>query len=89
MIAATDYLKTYTEQLRAFIPGDYVALGTEGFGRSDTRKKLRHFFEVDRHFVTVAALKALADQGAIKASVVTKALKHFGIDSEKPDPMSV
>ena len=89
VIAATDYLKTYAEQLRAFIPGDYVALGTEGFGRSDTRKKLRHFFEVDRHFVAVAALKALADQGAIKASVVTKALKQFGIDSEKPDPMSV
>ncbi|AGN11299.1 pyruvate dehydrogenase (acetyl-transferring), homodimeric type [Simiduia agarivorans] len=90
VIAATDYMKTYTEQLRAFIPADtYIALGTEGFGRSDTRAKLRHFFEVDRYFVTIAALKALADEGVIKAADVTKAIKKFGIDPAKADPMSV
>jgi pyruvate dehydrogenase E1 component len=64
-------------------------LGTEGFGRSDTRKQLRHFFEVNRYFVVVAALKSLADQGKIKPDVVAKAINTFGIDPEKADPMSV
>ena len=88
-IISTDHLKTYSEQLRAYIPGDYTVLGTEGFGRSDTRTKLRHFFEVNRYFVVIAALKSLADQGKIKADVVAKAIKKFGIDPEKADPMSV
>ena len=88
VIIATDYLKTYAEQLRAYVPGDYTVLGTEGFGRSDSRQKLRHFFEVDRHFVTIAALKSLADQGKIKADVVSKAIKQFGIDPDKADPMT-
>ncbi len=88
IIAATDYMKLYAEQLRAFMPRTYAVLGTDGFGRSDTRKKLRHFFEVDRHFVVVAALKALADDGDIDAAVVAKAIKEFGIDPEKPEPIS-
>ncbi|MDR7089886.1 pyruvate dehydrogenase (acetyl-transferring), homodimeric type [Cellvibrio fibrivorans] len=88
-VIATDNLKTYSEQLRAYIPGSYTVLGTEGFGRSDTRTQLRHFFEVNRYFVVVAALKSLADQGKIKAEVVAKAIKKFGIDPEKADPMSV
>jgi len=88
VIIATDYLKTYAEQLRAYIPADYTVLGTEGFGRSDSREKLRHFFEVDRYFVTIAALKSLADQGKIKAEVVSKAIKQFGIDTDKADPMT-
>jgi pyruvate dehydrogenase E1 component len=88
-VIATDNLKTYSEQLRAYIPGSYTVLGTEGFGRSDTRTQLRHFFEVNRYFVVVAALKSLADQGKIKADVVAKAIKKFGIDPEKADPMSV
>ncbi|WP_049721890.1 pyruvate dehydrogenase (acetyl-transferring), homodimeric type [Gilvimarinus polysaccharolyticus] len=88
-IIATDYMKNYAEQLRAFIPGDYQVLGTDGFGRSDSRKKLRHFFEVDREFVVIAALKSLADQGKIKADVVAKAIKQFGIDPEKADPLTV
>lgn len=88
-IISTDNLKTYSEQLRAYIPGSYTVLGTEGFGRSDTRTQLRHFFEVNRYFVVVAALKSLADQGKIKADVVAKAIKKFGIDPEKADPMSV
>jgi len=88
-VIATDNLKTYSEQLRAYIPGSYTVLGTEGFGRSDTRTQLRHFFEVNRYFVVIAALKSLADQGKIKADVVAKAITKFGIDPEKADPMSV
>ena len=89
VIAATDYMKAYVEQLRDFIPRSFSVLGTDGFGRSDTRKKLRHFFEVNRYFIVVAALRALADEGMIKAEVVSKAIKEFGIDANKPDPMSV
>ena len=88
-IIATDNLKTYSEQLRAYVPGTYTVLGTEGFGRSDTRTQLRHFFEVNRYFVVIAALKSLADQGKIKSDVVAKAIKKFGIDPNKADPMSV
>jgi pyruvate dehydrogenase E1 component len=88
-IMATDNLKTYSEQLRAYIPGDYVVLGTEGFGRSDTRTQLRHFFEVNRYFVVIAALNALAKQGKIKPEVVAKAIEKFGIDPNKADPLSV
>jgi pyruvate dehydrogenase E1 component len=90
VIAATDYMKAYAEQIREFIPASsYTVLGTDGFGRSDTRTKLRHFFEVNRHFIAVAALKALADEGAIKPSVVSKAIKDFGLDAAKPDPMTL
>jgi pyruvate dehydrogenase E1 component len=67
----------------------YVTLGTDGFGRSDTREKLRHFFEVDRHWVTLAALKALADNGEIKREVVAAALVKYNLDPNKPNPMSV
>ena len=89
VIAATDYMKGYVEQLRDFIPASFTVLGTDGFGRSDTRTKLRHFFEVNRYYIAVAALKALADEGSIKVSVVTKAINDFGLDTEKPDPMTV
>jgi len=88
VVAATDYMKTHLEQLRAFVPGSYRVLGTDGFGRSDTRKKLRHFFEVDRNFVTIAALKSLSEEGAIDASVVSQAMKKYGITADKADPMS-
>ncbi|MDO3386304.1 pyruvate dehydrogenase (acetyl-transferring), homodimeric type [Gilvimarinus sp. SDUM040013] len=88
-IIATDYMKNYAEQLRAFVPGEYRVLGTDGFGRSDSRQKLRHFFEVSREFVVIAALKSLADQGNIKMDVVAKAIKQFGIDPEKADPLTV
>ncbi|WP_347331929.1 pyruvate dehydrogenase (acetyl-transferring), homodimeric type [Marinimicrobium locisalis] len=89
VIIATDYMKTYSEQLRPYVPGDFTVLGTDGFGRSDSRQKLRHFFEVDRHFVVIAALKSLADQGKIKPDVVSKAIKQFGIDPDKADPLTV
>ncbi len=89
VIAATDYIKSYADQIRPYIPGRYKVLGTDGFGRSDTRKKLRRFFEVDRYYVAVAALKALADEGAIDAKVVSKAIKLYGINPDKPNPVTV
>jgi pyruvate dehydrogenase E1 component len=90
VIAATDYMKVFADQVRAFIPArSFIALGTDGFGRSDTRKALRGFFEVDRRYVAVAALKALADQEVVPQSKVTKAIRKFGIDPEKPDPTRV
>ena len=89
VIAATDYVRLYAEQIRPFINRRYVTLGTDGFGRSDTREKLRHFFEVDRRWVTVAALKALADEGTIEQSKVAEAIAKYGIDVNKPNPMSV
>jgi len=88
VIAATDYLKTYAEQLRAFIPNSFSVLGTEGFGRSDTRANLRRFFEVDCNYVVIAALKALSDEGQLEAKVVASAMKQLGVDPEKLDPMS-
>ncbi len=91
VVASTDYIKTFADQIRPFIPRgrEYRVLGTDGFGRSDTREKLREFFEVDRRWVALAALKALADQGEIKASVVAAAIKKYGIDANKPDPVTV
>ena len=89
VIAATDYIKLYTDQIREFVPGPYTVLGTDGFGRSDTRSKLREFFEVSREYIVIAALKALADQGAIEASRVAQAVTAMGIDSDKPDPFTI
>ena len=86
-IASTDYIKGYAEQIRPYVPGNYSVLGTNGFGRSDTRAQLRKHFEVDRFYVTVAALKALADEGTIKPEEVTKAIKKYGIDINKPNPL--
>jgi pyruvate dehydrogenase E1 component len=87
VIVATDYMKSYGEQMRAYVKQPMHVLGTDGFGRSDSRAALRHFFEVDRYFVVVTALKALADQGAIKPAVVAKTIKEFGIDPEKSNPL--
>ncbi len=91
IIVSTDYMRTFAEQIRAFIPKgrSYKVLGTDGFGRSDTRAKLREFFEVDRHFVTIAALKSLADEGAIPASTVAQAIAKYDINPEKPNPVTV
>ena len=89
VIAATDYVRTFAEQIRAFVPRRYVVLGTDGFGRSDTREKLRTFFEVDRHYVTVAALKALADDGTLPAAKVAEAMTKYGLDPAKPAPWTV
>ena len=89
VVIATDYMKNYAEQMRKYIDKPLTVLGTDGFGRSDSREALRSFFEVDRYFITVAALKALADEGAIKSSVVSEAIKSFGIDPEKTNPLLV
>jgi len=89
VIASTDYIRALTDQLQAFIPQRFVVLGTDGFGRSDTREKLRHFFEVDRYWVAVAALKALADEGTIEREVVAQALEKYKLDPSKPNPMTV
>jgi pyruvate dehydrogenase E1 component len=88
-IAATDYMKTVADQIRQWVPGRYAVLGTDGFGRSDSRAELRRFFEVDRHYVVIAALKALADEGKMDVGTVAKAMQTFGIDPEKPNPLSV
>ncbi len=88
-IAATDYMKTVADQIRQWVPGRYAVLGTDGFGRSDSRAELRRFFEVDRNYVALATLKALADDGKVDAKVVTQAMKSFGIDPEKPNPLTV
>jgi pyruvate dehydrogenase E1 component len=88
-IAATDYMKTVADQIRQWVPGAYTTLGTDGFGRSDSRAELRRFFEVDRHYVVVAALKALADESKIDKQTVNMAMQTFGIDPEKSNPVSV
>jgi pyruvate dehydrogenase E1 component len=88
-LAATDYMKIYADQIREFVPGHYAVLGTDGFGRSDTRQQLRKFFEVNRYYVVVAALKALADEGTIPLKTVSEAIKKYNIDPEKPDPTTV
>jgi pyruvate dehydrogenase E1 component len=88
-VAATDYMRIYADQIRNQIPRRYVTLGTDGFGRSDYRVKLRKFFEVNRYYVAVAALKALADEGEIKADIVSEAIKKYGLDTERPDPWTV
>jgi pyruvate dehydrogenase E1 component len=86
VIAATDYVRTYADQIRAFVPRRYTVLGTDGFGRSDYRRHLRRFFEVDRHYVAVAALSALAADGTVPAGRVADAIVRYGIDPDAPDP---
>jgi len=89
VIAATDYVRAFAEQIRAFVPRRYHVLGTDGFGRSDTREKLRRFFEVDRFHVTIAALKALADEGALPAAKVDEAIQKYGVDANHPAPWTI
>jgi pyruvate dehydrogenase E1 component len=89
VIAATDYIRAFADQIRGQVPRRYVVLGTDGFGRSDYRAKLRDFFEVDRHHVVIAALKALADDGVIGTDIPAKAIRDHGIDPERPDPWTV
>jgi pyruvate dehydrogenase E1 component len=92
VIVATDYVRLFPEQIRPALQNigkRYTVLGTDGYGRSDTREKLRHFFEVDRRWVTVAALKTLADEGQIEHKKVAEAIKKYGLDPKKPNPMTV
>jgi pyruvate dehydrogenase E1 component len=87
VIAATDWVKAYADQIRPFVSAPYRVLGTDGFGRSDRRERLRHFFEVNRFFVAVAALKSLADAGIVPRATVGQAIERFKIDPAKPNPM--
>jgi pyruvate dehydrogenase E1 component len=89
VIASTDYMKTVADQIRPFLPQRLRVLGTDGFGRSDTREQLRSFFEVDRYWVTVAALKSLAEEDQVPAKRVADAIKHYRLDPEKPNPLTV
>ena len=89
VVAASDYIRAYADQVRAYVPRRYRVLGTDGFGRSDTRENLRDFFEVNRHYIAVAALKALAEEAQIGSDQVRKAIDQYGIDPAKPNPMRV
>jgi len=89
VVAASDYMRAYADQIRHYVPHRYRVLGTDGFGRSDTREKLRRFFEVNRYYIAVAALKSLADEGRIEARQVSEAIRKYGIDPEKPNPVTV
>ncbi len=85
-VAATDYMRSFADQIREWVPGRYTVLGTDGFGRSDYRRQLRRFFEVDRHHVAVAALEALARDGAVEPAVVQQAIEKYEIDTESEAP---
>ena len=89
VIASTDYMKSFAEQIQRFVSNKFVALGTDGFGRSDSREALRDFFEVDRRYVVLAALKALSDEGQLPASTVAEAVKKYNLDANKPNPVTV
>ncbi len=89
VVAATDYIKSFADQIRPFVPRSYRVLGTDGFGRSDYRRNLRRFFEVDRHYVALAALASLAGDGTVPAATVADAISRYGIDTDKPDPWMV
>ena len=82
-------MKAVSDGIREFVPGKYKVLGTDGFGRSDTREKLRDFFEVDRRYVVVATLSALAEEGQIESKAIRSAIDKYGIDSNKPNPVTV
>jgi pyruvate dehydrogenase E1 component len=89
VVASTDYIKAYTDQIRAFVPKGraYKVLGTDGFGRSDFRSKLREHFEVNRHYIAVAALAALADEGAVPRAKVAEAIRKYAIKADKVNPL--
>ncbi len=89
IIAATDYVRTYADQIRPYIARHYVVLGTDGFGRSDMRSQLRKFFEVNRYYIVVAALNALADEGEIPTATVSEAIRKYRIDPDKPNPVTI
>jgi len=89
VVAATDYMKIFADQIREFIPNKYIVLGTDGFGRSDTRSQLRKFFEVNRYYIVVASLKALAEEGKLSTDKINEAIKKYNIDQNKPEPTSI
>jgi pyruvate dehydrogenase E1 component len=88
-VAATDYMRTVPDQIRQWVPGRYQVLGTDGYGRSDSRAALRGFFEVDRRYIALAALKSLADDGMLDMATVVSAMQRFELDPDKPNPVTV
>jgi len=88
-IAATDYMKINADQIQRWVPGRFVSLGTDGYGRSDARAALRQHFEVDKKFVAVTVLKALADDGVLDQKTVARAIEKYGIDPDRPDPVTL
>jgi pyruvate dehydrogenase E1 component len=88
-VAATDYMKIVPDQIERWVPGRFVSLGTDGYGRSDARKALRQHFEVDKRYIAVTALKALADDGALSQKTVAEAIRKYDIDPDKPDPVTL
>lgn len=88
-IAATDYMRTVPDQIRQWVPGPFYSLGTDGYGRSDCRAALRDFFEVDRRYIVLAALRSLADTDQMDMATVTSAIERFEIDPEKANPIYV
>jgi pyruvate dehydrogenase E1 component len=88
-IAATDYMKIVPDQIQRWVPGRFTSLGTDGYGRSDARDALRQHFEVDARFIAVATLKALADEGALDQKTVMQAIEKYGIDPDRPDPVTL
>jgi pyruvate dehydrogenase E1 component len=89
VIAATDYMRTVPDQIRQWVGSRYVTLGTDGYGRSDSRAQLRKHFEVDRNHIAIAALRALADEGKVDKATLAKAMKNLAIDPTKPDPWKI
>lgn len=89
VVAVSDYVKLVAEQISAFIPGSFTALGTDGFGRSETREELRRFFEIDKHYIVLAALNTLAEEGQLQLDEVERAIKQYNIDVDKPNPKNV
>jgi pyruvate dehydrogenase E1 component len=89
VVCSTDYIKVFGEQIRAYMPKgrSYKVLGTDGFGRSDFRSKLREHFEINRHYIVVAALKSLADEGVLPATKVAEAIKKYALNTEKINPL--
>ena len=88
-MASTDYMRSYPEQIRAFLENDIYTLGTDGFGRSETRDALRRFFEVDRYYIVLTAIRALANENKIEMKVVEKVMDKYHLDPEKPNPINV
>ena len=87
VIAATDYIRNYAEQIRKYVPARYEVLGTDGFGRSDSRQELRVFFEVNANFIAFTVLRALVDEGSLESNILADAIKQLNIDTSKPNPM--
>ena len=88
-VAVSDYVKMVSEQISPYVPGKYYALGTDGFGRSETRENLRQFFEVDRYYIVLTAIRALAIEGKVEISKADEVIKKYNIDPEKPSPITV